>query len=110
MPTKEDMLKCPICKEGRINRSYRQKNANDKSKDPRIIFACDVCTYKYAQHLWKVDGEYMKKVKSQMKQAALAERDRLCRQEISETLLKHPEYSQADIDEVYRKVSAKWKV
>ena len=111
LPTKENMMKCPICKEGRINRSYKPQKADSKTdKDPRIICSCDVCTYKYVQHVWKMEDDYMKKVKEQLKRAALAERDRLCKQEINDILLSHPEYTQAEIDMVYRRISAKWKV
>ena len=112
LPTKEDMMKCPVCKEGRINRSYRPKNKGAREKDPRIIYSCDVCTYKYVEHVSvrEMEDDGMKRLKVQLRNIALAERERLCKQEINETLLEHPEYTQADIDEAYRRITAKWRV
>ena len=113
LPTKHDMMKCPVCKQGRINRSFRPKDLHaprKEKKDPRIICSCDVCTYKYTIYLSEKEMNNMAELKRQLKGIALQERERLCREEIADTLLAHPEYTQADIDDVYRKVSAKWKV
>ena len=52
----------------------------------------------------------MQKTKESMKQISLRQRNVLCSQEIREILKEHPEYKKAEIDEVYRKVAAKWKV
>lgn len=113
LPTKENMMKCPVCKDGRINRSYRPGDKSNRTeKDPRIIYSCDVCTYKYVEHvaIEEMEDEKMAKLKVSLKRIALAERDRLCKQEIDEILLAHPEYTQADIDETYRRITAKWKI
>lgn len=115
LPTGDDAVKCPVCKEGRIGRSFRPSNpakVNKKTfgRDPKIIFACDVCTYKYVAYIWDVGDEYMKQTAQKQKKIALREREILCRQEIREELKAHPEYSQAEKDEVYRRLANKWKV
>lgn len=114
LPIKEKSLKCPICKDGRIGRSFRPRDPEHPSKkegkDPRIIFSCDVCTYKYVAHPGDWSDETMQKTKESMKQISLRQRNVLCSQEIREILKEHPEYKKAEIDEVYRKVAAKWKV
>ena len=115
LPTGDDAVKCPVCKEGRIGRSFRPPNpakVNKKTfgRDPHIIYSCDVCTYKYVAYVWDVGDEYMKKTAQQQKKIALREREILCRQEIHEELKAHPEYSQAEKDEVYRRLATKWKV
>ena len=113
LPTKGNMVKCPICKEGRINRSFRPIDPSiehREKKDPRIIYSCDVCTYKYVIHPWKTGDEQMKRTKEQLHRASLRERDRLFKLELEETLAAHPEYTQADIDETYRRLSRKWKI
>lgn len=115
LPTGDDAVKCPVCKEGRIGRSFRPSNpakVNKKTfgRDPHIICACDVCTYKYVAYVWDVGDEYMKQTAQKQKKIALREREILCRQEIHEELKAHPEYSQAEKDEVYRRLADKWKV
>lgn len=115
LPTGDDAVKCPVCKEGRIGRSFRPSNpakVNKKTfgRDPHIICACDVCTYKYVAYVWDVGDEYMKQTAQKQKKIALREREILCRQEIHEELKAHPEYSQAEKDEVYRRLANKWKV
>lgn len=115
LPTGDYAVKCPVCKEGRIGRSFRPSNpakVNKKTfgRDPHIICACDVCTYKYVSYVWDVGDEYMKQTAQKQKKIALREREILCRQEIHEELKAHPEYSQAEKDEVYRRLADKWKV
>ena len=116
LPTGDDALKCPICKEGRIGRSFRPANPNAKpnkkkdGKDPHIIYSCDVCTYKYVAHVWETGDEYMKDTAPKQKAIALREREILCRQEIHEELKKHPEYNQAEKDALYRRLANKWQV
>lgn len=115
LPTGDDAVKCPVCKEGRIGRSFRPSNPEKVNKktfgrDPHIICACDVCTYKYVAYVWDVGDEYMKQTAQKQKKIALREREILCRQEIHEELKAHPEYSQAEKDEVYRRLADKWKV
>ena len=114
LPTKEDSLKCPICKDGRIGRYFRPidplKPHKKESKDPRVIFSCDVCTYKYVAHPGGWSDEVLKKTSESLKRISVRERNVLCSQEIREILREHPEYTQQQIDEVYRTVANKWKV
>ena len=114
LPTKEDSLKCPICKEGRIGRFFRPvdplKPRKKESKEPRIIYSCDVCTYKYVSYPKDWSDETLQKERDSLKRIALRQRQVLCSQEIREILKEHPEYKPEQIDEVYRKVAEKWHV
>ena len=114
LPTKEDSIKCPICKDGRIGRFFRPTDPlrprKKEAKDPRIIYSCDVCTYKYVMYPGDWSDDFLKKEKEMMQRMSLRQRNILCSQEIRDILREHPEYKQEQIDEVYRKAAEKWKV
>lgn len=115
LPTGKDAIRCPICKEGHINRTYRpvdpsKPKQKKDGKDPHIIYSCDVCTYKYISYPGRTDDITMQKAKNMAKEIALIERDRLCRQEIHDELQKHPEWTQREKDLCYQRYAKKWHV
>ena len=98
----------------RIGRFFRPvdplKPRKKESKEPRIIYSCDVCTYKYVSYPKDWSDETLQKERDSLKRIALRQRQVLCSQEIREILREHPEYKPEQIDEVYRKVAEKWHV
>lgn len=115
LPTKEHALKCPVCKDGRIGRSYQPKQKGQKlsgNRYPRIICSCDVCTYKFVWYTDEkgMDEDNMRSMKETMKIMSIQERERLCREEINDILKEHPEYTQPEKDAVYRRLTRKWRV
>lgn len=124
-PIEDAAWKCPVCKDGRIQCNYNpslkelekiaagkppKKSKKKKLNAPRIVYSCDVCTYKYAVYPLGTDDESLKKEKETMRIMAYGERNRLCHLEIQEELSKNPKMSVPETDALYKRMRDKWKI